>query len=457
MLIVTFACFLTTCIDNELVESTVRKVRLEEKDKNLESMLHHFPEGVAFYDRSQKTLYSNPYWDAVNSNLNYIRKSLSTSSLNLLKQVASVQQNNSLVDILVKKEDSRKTLSKLLQDLSEAHLKRRRKPEESTDGDSDDIENMVINKNDSDFILKAEDGKVLKEYSVKIVKSKYFDGQPSLLCILNDVTDRMKLRDEKISGKIKTMMLCSISHELRTPLNQINGMMFLAKSLCKNPKITYYLDIAQNSSNFLLSKIDDILDYYEIETNNFNAHITSFNLANFLGEIKESFMQVIDNRTKKLSILMDKGVPDFISHDSRRIKQVLHNIISNAIKYTEKGFILVTVDWEKVQTKSSPISGKKSRDYNYYLKFQVSDSGSGIEKGKEKYLYDLFGNDQQNSDNDGSQSATKLAGLGLSIAQKILIQMRSRLHHRSSVNVGSKFWFKLKIDEFDFEEKSLKE
>lgn len=264
----------------------------------------------------------------------------------------------------------------------------------------------------------------------------------------------MKLRDEKISGKIKTMMLCSVSHELRTPLNQIDGMLYLAKVQCSDPKIEYYLSMAQNSSEFLVTKIDDILDYYEIETNNFKPVMASHNLSEFMTNIKESFMPIIDPKTKKLSIMIDKKAPDNVTFDKKRIRQVLNNLITNAVKYTEKGFVLVTIDWETVSTGNSVSKDNKEiNNSNHYLKFQVSDSGCGISKRRNKELYSLFSQQQMESgeyDENGDQSATKLAGLGLCVAQKILKQFRAKLQHSSSVNVGSKFWFRLKVDEFEF-------
>ena len=216
-------------IDDELVGSTSRKILLEEKDKNFQAMLYHFPEGVAFYDPKQTKLYSNPYWERVGNNIHFVARSMSISSIGQFMNDKS-SKPISLVERLINKDDN-STLSTVIKNLSDEHFSNHKKlGNESSEEDYDPSEANVLNHDKTEYILCTDYGLVVKEYNVKIVKIKFFNGQDSLLIIVNDVTDRLKLRDEKISGKVKTMMLCSISHELRTPLNQINGMLYLAKT-----------------------------------------------------------------------------------------------------------------------------------------------------------------------------------------------------------------------------------
>lgn len=441
ILIVGFACFLTQCIDDELQESTARKLRLEDKDKNFQKMLHYFPEGVAFFGPNETKLFINPYWRNVANEINFHQKSMSNFAMSSKNVVGSlmVKSEPKLIDHLTKKDYPQTTLRSVIRELSSEWLsdKKQNQNEEFFETDSFNLDN-ILNPDDSEFLLCDEFGNIIKEYNVKIVCVKYFDGQNSLLAILNDVTDRLKLRDEKLSNKMKTMMLCSVSHELRSPLNQINGMLYLAKNISTNQKIRDYIEMAESSSDYLLMKINDILDYYEIENDSFKPRKESFNLNNFMFSVKETFKKFMDIKTKNLSILLSKNTPDFITHDKDRLKQVLHNIISNAIKYTEKGFIVVTVDWENTNDGS-------------FIKFQVSDSGSGIPKHRSQKIYELFGSkDIQRVDKHSNNESTKLAGLGISIANRILKKFNSELSHKSTLNVGSKFWFTLKVDEFEY-------
>ena len=166
--------------------------------------------------------------------------------------------------------------------------------------------------------------------------------------------------------------------------------------------------MAENSSDFLLTKINDILDYYEIENKTFKPNMVSFNIHNFMLSLKESSNKFMNSKTKNLSVLIAKNTPKLITQDKDRLKQVMQNIISNAVKYTEKGFIIITVDWETENRKN-------------FIKFQVSDSGIGIPKSRNQEIYQIFGSrNHKEMNKDNNQASTKLAGLGLSIAQKIL-------------------------------------
>jgi signal transduction histidine kinase len=451
VLIVGFACFITNQIHAELIESTDRKLRLEEKDDNFEKMLHFFPEGVAFFDKDQKSLYSNPYWKSVGDEVKMSLNNISISSIDL-ENLLKDDSKTDLLDILVKKEDSKKSLRKVVETLSAKHLNRPASKNESSD-DSLFHDSCIINPDESEFVICSQNGKCLKEYAVKIVNVNYFDGRKSLLLLLNDVTDRLRLRDEKISGKIKSMMLWSVSHELRTPLNQINGMLYLAKSKCENNKIKSYLEIAENWSELLLFKINDILDYCEIKNKSFKIKKNSFSIHDFMKSLREIFEKSVDNKVKRLLIFISRDTPEFITQDERRIKQILWNIVYNAIKYTEKGFIIISVDWEKGDSQSlTNFNDHKNKNKEKFLRIQVSDSGIGIPKEKRENIYKIFGDDLSQPDVQNEiNGSTKLAGLGLSISQLILKQFKSKLYHKSNINVGSKFWFKLQVDEFKYD------
>lgn len=142
-------------------------------------------------------------------------------------------------------------------------------------------------------------------------------------------------------------MLCSISHELRSPVNQINGVLSLLQPTLKSYEQRRLLKIANSSTEMLRIKINDMLDYYEIETKGFKPEIVKFYPREQLKFLESLFNPLIDKTSVKLFFFVKEQTPRYVYHDQKRIMQILVNLLSNAIKYTKKGRILLMVDWKE--------------------------------------------------------------------------------------------------------------
>lgn len=244
-----------------------------------------------------------------------------------------------------------------------------------------------------------------KEFHIRVSIIEDTDSLPCFLVQITDISERVKLNEAQVTDQIKTMMLCSISHELRTPLNQIKGTIELSKHESDKRVINNYLKIADRASDMLLYKIDDILDYYEIESEKFIIREEQLNLKLFLQRIDQLMRPQIRENNLYFSIHIENGVDDEIIFDKLRINRVIVNLLNNAIKYTQSGFITLIV---------SKMNSNK-------IRFAVSDTGCGIKKNQQKDLFKLFSKFKDNQD------STKLVGLGLSISQILLNKLGSEL------------------------------
>jgi len=224
------------------------------------------------------------------------------------------------------------------------------------------------------------------------------------------------------SDKLKSAFLANMSHEIRTPMNAIVGFSQLLNGDISNEIKQQYTGIIEKSSYQLLRLIDDILDLSKIESGQLEIKMQNLSLRELFVELKDTFSILILRRSKKdLMISFEiQGGDIFLLTDPDRLKQVLSNLIDNAIKFTSRGII-------KFSCK------KEARS----LLFSVSDTGTGI---PEKDLKEIFGRftkfNYQGLNPDGT-------GIGLSIAEKIVHSLNGTIWAESSVGVGSSFYFKV--------------
>jgi len=188
----------------------------------------------------------------------------------------------------------------------------------------------------------------------------------------------------QISEKMKNILFCSISHELRSPVNHINGMLDLIKGSSTDDNIQHFVRIANSSCEMLINKINDILDYSLIETNTIELSNIEFDIRTLLSDIERILSFQYDHQMIIFSIYVSDNVPKFISYDANRLKQVLLNLAFNGIKYTNKGFVTIVVDWEYTDNMEK-YKNHKTHHKEFtecLLSFSVSDSGCGIDKRK---------------------------------------------------------------------------
>lgn len=249
---------------------------------------------------------------------------------------------------------------------------------------------------------------------------------------LTDLQKAKLLAEE--SFRIKEKFLANISHEIRTPMNGIIGFTELLQNKIHNETEKKYINSILYSANHLLNIINEILDFSKLQSGNFTIEKKEFNPKLLLQQIYNSFTPSFEKKNIQWKLIIDDFDNIQWIGDSGRLQQILFNIISNALKFTNKGEVLLSVTKIEENRKTQKI------------KFEVSDTGIGIEPENISKIFESF--TQIEHPNNYNKGGT---GLGLTISKQLLEMQGSKIEVSSKPNVGSSFYFTLNFEWFTSE------
>jgi len=252
---------------------------------------------------------------------------------------------------------------------------------------------------------------------------------PAYVSVLIHRLNHAMLRTEE-ANRAKSRFLANMSHEIRTPLNGIIGMSDLLANSHLTREQENFVGTIHSSADTLLNLVEDILDISKIEEGKLPIRNRDFNLHDLLAEIIRLFRPQVQNKALHLQFFVAADVPPLIHGDALHLRQILVNLAGNAIKFTEKGYVRISITQTPLRiSRSTPM---------VQLCFNVIDTGIGIDPAFQERLFESF--------TQADHSATRRyggAGLGTAISKQLVDLLGGTLGFHSTLGVGTHFWFSL--------------
>lgn len=284
------------------------------------------------------------------------------------------------------------------------------------------------------FIREFTDPRTQKTYLCHDRAVSWISGKMAHLQVALDITGRKKLEEEitmamaqsEAANRSKGEFLANMSHEIRTPLNGIFGMLELVRTTELSAEQKEYINTAIESGKSLLTVINDILDFSKMEAGKMDIVEFEFDLEQCIKSVLKSFSVQVRDKNLNLSTKIAHGTPRCLIGDESRIRQILFNIIGNAVKFTFEGSIEVEISYEP-----TPLSPKE-----YRFIFEVKDTGIGIAADKQDIIFQSF------TQADGSYTRKfSGTGLGLAIVKRLTTLLGGDVSVQSTEHKGSTFTF----------------
>ncbi|MGB3366046.1 MAG: ATP-binding protein [Acidaminobacteraceae bacterium] len=299
-----------------------------------------------------------------------------------------------------------------------------------------------------EFRIIAKDGSIKWMFTRGNFIYDDFGNQKKVYGMMQDITDNKHLEmllveeldKSKAVSDYKSKFLANMSHEIRTPLSSILGMSKLLLNNNLDMLSVNYTNNILSSGNLLLELVNDILDLSKIESGKIELEKYAFDFIYLMNSLTNLFQGKLINANIDFKIDIDESIPRYLYGDSNKVRQILINIIGNAIKFTEKGYVKLNV---KLRSKI---------DGNIDIGFEVIDTGVGMESDKIEFIFDDY-----KQDNSSISRKFGGTGLGLAISKHLINLMSGNVDVISEVSLGTTFLFNLHLNqssrkEVEFEE-----
>ncbi|MEO0457205.1 MAG: response regulator [Cyanobacteria bacterium P01_A01_bin.114] len=276
------------------------------------------------------------------------------------------------------------------------------------------------------------------------------DGKPlSFIAHIQDISEQKQMNADLISAtqaaeaanQAKSDFLSMMSHEIRTPMNAMLGMTELLSETALEAQQQDYVEVICTSGNTLLKIINDILDFSKIESKKLELEMGRFDLYECVEEVMTLFSNQAEQKGLSLTTLIEPAnIPRFFKGDAVRLRQILTNLLSNSIKFTDKGEVSIQAKVQPINPETTDVETTRP---HYEIQFVVKDTGIGIAQGKIKSLFQPF--QQVDASTTRKYGGT---GLGLVISRQLIEMMGGKIEIESEPGQGTTFHFSIKLEAY---------